>query len=407
MKKPELLSPAGDFESLEAAVAFGADAVYLGGRMFSMRTSPRNFGEEELCRAVEFAHKNGVKIYLTCNTLPRNDEIDKLPRFFEVAKDAGVDALIVTDIGVIELAKKYAKGIELHASTQTGVVNYASANVLYSMGVKRVVLAREMSLREISVLREHTPRLLEIEAFVHGAMCVSFSGRCLLSNYLTGRDSNRGECAQPCRWSYALCESTRPGEYMPIYEDDQGTYILNSRDLCMIEHIPELVRAGITSFKIEGRAKSAYYVAVITNAYRMAIDRFMSEGEQYKFDKSLLDEVNKVSHRDYCTGFYFGPIEKGQIYKGAAYIRNWDIAAKIIGEKNGLAECLERNPFSPLDTFELLEPGKTGRPVKVKQIYDENGEKISRAVHPGMRVFLDLSEAPCKNGILRKIPSNL
>lgn len=407
MKKPELLSPAGDFESLEAAVAFGADAVYLGGRMFTMRTSSRNFDNEELGRAAEFAHKNGVKIYLTCNTLPRNDEIDKLPRFFEAAKDAGVDAFIVSDLGVIELAKKYAKGIELHASTQTGIVNYASANALYSMGIKRVVLAREMSLREISVLRENTPRLLEIEAFVHGAMCVSFSGRCLLSNYLTGRDSNRGECAQPCRWSYALCESTRPGEYMPIYEDEKGTYILNARDLCMIEHIPELISAGISSFKIEGRAKSAYYVAVVTNAYRMAIDRYFSEGEQYKFDKNLLDEVNKVSHRDYCTGFYFGPIEKGQIYNGAAYIRNWDIAAKIVGEKNGLAECLERNPFSPQDTFELLEPGKTGRPVKVRQIYDENGEKISRAVHPGMRVFLDLGEAPCKNGILRKIPSNL
>lgn len=404
MKKPELLAPAGDFESLEAAIAYGADAVYLGSKMFSMRTSSQNFDHEELCSAVEYAHEKGAKIYLTCNTLPRNDEIDALPGFFEMAKDAGVDAFIVSDLGVMETAKKYAPEIELHASTQTGIVNYASANALYSMGVKRVVLAREMSLEEISALRDNTPRLLEIETFVHGAMCVSFSGRCLLSTYLTSRDANRGQCAQPCRWSYTLSENTRPGVYMPVFEDDMGTHILNARDLCMIEHIPELVRAGITSFKIEGRAKSAYYTAVVTNAYRIAIDRYFEQRDDYAFDKTLLDEVKKVSHRDYCTGFYFGPIEKGQVYEGAAYIRDWDIAAKVIGNENGLAVCLERNPFSTLDTFELVEPGKTGRQVIVRQIFNESGEKIARAVHPGMRVWLDIGEHPSVNAILRKIP---
>lgn len=411
MKKPELLSPAGDFESLEAAIAYGADAVYLGGKSFSMRTSARNFSCEELCRAVDFAHKRGVKIYLTCNTIPRNAEIDNLPSFFEQAKSAGVDALIISDIGVLEIAKKYAHDVELHASTQMGIVNYASANALYSMGVKRVVLARELSLREIAELRNHTPRLLEIEAFVHGAMCVSFSGRCLLSDYLAARGANRGECAQPCRWTYTLCESSRPGVYMPVFEDDNGTHIMNSRDLCMIEHIPELIRAGITSFKIEGRAKSAYYVAIVTNAYRMAIDAYFENKENYVFDAELMKEVEKVSHRDYCTGFYFGPIKKGQIYEGAAYIRNWDIAAKVIGCENGLAVCREKNPISPLDVFELVEPGKTGRRVKVLAIFDRSGKRLSRADHPEMEVLLSIvgesdSDSvilPAANSILRKM----
>lgn len=403
MKKPELLSPAGDFESLEAAVTYGADAVYLGSEMFSMRTSSGNFDKDGLCRAVEYAHNNGVKIYLTCNTLPRNSELDALPAFFTEAKKAGVDALIVSDLGVMRIAEKYAGGIELHASTQTGVVNYAAACALHSLGVKRVVLARELTLEEISVLRDNTPRCLEIEAFVHGSMCVSFSGRCLLSQYLVSRDANRGRCAQPCRWKYTLCESTRPGEYMPVFEDGSGTYILNARDLCMIEHIPELVKAGVTSLKIEGRAKSAYYVAAVTNAYRIAIDDFTVCGGEYVFDKKLLCEVKKVSHRDYCTGFYFGPVEKGQIYSESTYIRDWDIAAKITGEDGKFTVCSQRNPFTAEDTMELLEPGKTGVPVKIYGMYDVGGRKIQRAAHPGMTVMLDIGLHVKKNSILRKL----
>jgi putative protease len=402
MNKPELLAPAGDFECLRAAVSYGADAVYIGGKAFTMRESSKNFDSKQLHEAVDYAHRYGVKLFLTCNTLPRNDELAQLPGFLEEAKDAGVDALIICDLGVIEMAKRYAPGVEIHASTQMGIVNYATACALFEMGVKRVVLARELSLEEISVLRDNTPRALELESFVHGAMCVSFSGRCLLSEYLTGRDANRGQCAQPCRWGYTLCESTRPGEYMPVFEDDRGTHIMNSRDLCMIEHIPELVRAGITSFKIEGRAKSAYYVAAVTNAYRIAIDNYEKYGDNYKFDTDLMREVEKVSHRAYCTGFYFGPIEKGQIYHGEAYIRNWDIVAEVEGYKGELAVCRERNPFEAHGVYEAIEPGKIGIKVKVRAIYDENGAQISNACHPDMRVMLDLDRKLSAHAIIRK-----
>lgn len=402
MIKPELLAPAGDFDSLRAAVSFGADAVYLGGSAFTMRSSPANFSNEQLALAVKYAHRHGVKVHLTCNTLPRNDELRELPDFLKSAQDAGVDAFIICDLGVMEMAKKYAPNVEIHASTQTGVVNYATANYLHSMGLKRVVLSRELSLDEIKTIRDNTPRTLEIETFVHGAMCVSFSGRCLLSNYLTGRDANRGRCAQPCRWSYTLCESKRPGEYFPVFEDDKGTHILNARDLCMIEHIPELVNAGISSFKIEGRAKSAYYVAVVTNAYRIAIDKFAKEGAAYKFDKALLDEVNKVSHRDYCTGFYYGPIEKGQIYEGETYIRNWDIVAQVAENDGAYTVATVRNPIDAPGTYEAVEPGKVGRVITVKTMFDENGKKIERAAHPEMTVNLDINPPLAPNSIIRK-----
>lgn len=403
MVKPELLAPAGDFECLKAAVAFGADAVYLGGRAFTMRCSPQNFGRRQLAEAVKYAHARGVRVHLTCNTLPHSDELKDLPEFLKEAADAGVDAFIICDLGIMELAKRYAPQVEIHASTQTGIVNYGTANALHTLGVKRVVLARELSLDEISEIRENTPRSLEIETFVHGAMCVSFSGRCLLSSYLTGRDANRGNCAQPCRWNYALCEQTRPGEYFPIFEDGQGTHILNARDLCMIEHIPELVRAGIGSFKIEGRAKSAYYVATVTNAYRMAIDAWFENSESYRFDRTLREEVEKVSHRDYCTGFYFGPIEKGQLYSGDTYIRKWDIAAVAEANENGLVRCAERNPFEVPCRLEAVEPGKTGEEVTVRAMFGENGEKLLKACHPDMKVFLDIGRPLTPNSILRKI----
>lgn len=402
MIKPELLAPAGDFDCLRAAVSFGADAVYLGGSAFTMRSSPANFDKDQLIEAVKYAHRHGVKVHLTCNTLPRNDELSELPEFLKSAQYAGVDAFIICDLGVMQMAKKYAPNVEIHASTQTGVVNFATANYLHSMGLKRVVLSRELSLDEIKTIRDNTPRTLEIETFVHGAMCVSFSGRCLLSNYLTGRDANRGRCAQPCRWSYTLCESKRPGEHFPVFEDDKGTHILNARDLCMIEHIPELVDAGISSFKIEGRAKSAYYVAVVTNAYRIAIDRFAKEGPDYKFDKALLDEVNKVSHRDYCTGFYYGPIEKGQIYEGDTYIRNWDIVAQVVENDGAYTVATVRNPIEAPGTYEAVEPGKVGRVITVKSMFDENGKKIERAAHPEMTVNLEIDPPLAPNSIIRK-----
>ncbi|MBO7682852.1 MAG: U32 family peptidase, partial [Clostridia bacterium] len=273
--KPELLAPAGDRERLDAALLYGADAVYLGGQEFGMRAAPPNFSEEGLKEAVRDCHARGVRVHLTANTLPRNEELEKLPAFLERAKEAEIDALIIADVGVMKLAQKYAPGVDIHMSTQAGVVNYLTANTLYEMGAKRVVMARECSLEEIAEVRAKTPKDLEIEAFVHGAMCMSVSGRCLLSNYMTGRDGNRGECAQPCRWQYHLMEEKRPGEYFEITEEEHGTYFLNSKDMCLIEHIPELVDAGISAFKIEGRAKSAFYVAAATNAYRAAIDGFL------------------------------------------------------------------------------------------------------------------------------------
>ena len=302
---PEVLAPAGDMERLEAAVDFGADAVYLGGTSFGMRAGPKNFDEAALKSAVEKCHARGVKVYLTCNTLPRNDEIPYFEGFIKYAYEVGVDAAIVADLGLLSLIKKYTPDMEIHMSTQTGIVNYVTANELYNMGAKRVVLARELSLDEVAEIRAKSPADMEIEVFVHGAMCVSFSGRCLLSSYLVNRDANRGQCAQPCRWGYHLMEEKREGQYFPIFEDEKGTYILNSKDMCMIDHIDKLVKAGVTSLKIEGRAKSAYYVSVITNAYRMAVDWYKEHPDDYKLPDYIRDEVFKVSHRDYCTGFFF------------------------------------------------------------------------------------------------------
>lgn len=347
-RSPELLAPAGDRERLEAAVRFGADAVYLGGSAFGMRAAPANFTFDELRCAVEYAHERGVRVYLACNTLPRNAEIDALPAFLTAWAECGVDAFIITDLGVLELARRYAPQVELHVSTQAGIVNYAAANAFYALGAKRIVTAREMSLAEIGELRARTPGELAIECFVHGAMCVSFSGRCLLSNYMTGRDSNRGDCAQPCRWKYHLVEEKRPGQYFPVEEDKDGTYLLNARDLCMIEHIPELISAGVTSFKIEGRAKSAYYTAVVTNAYRCAIDGYLRAQDQtgYRPEPWILEELTRVSHREYCTGFYFDkPQANAQIFYDGGYRRDWEVAAVAGNTAGGLLHAVQRNRF--------------------------------------------------------------
>ena len=302
----EVLSPVGDTERFNAALKYGADAVYLGRKSFGMRSSPMNFDYEQLISAVNKAHEKGVKVYLTCNTLPRNNEIPEFQQFIEEAVSAKVDAVIVADIGLMALVKKFAPDMEIHMSTQTGIVNYVTATELYNMGAKRVVLARELSLEEIAEIRAKSPKDMEIEVFVHGAMCVSFSGRCLLSQYLVNRDANRGECAQPCRWSYHLMEEKRTDQFFPVFEDEKGTYILNAKDLCMIDHIDKLAEAGVSSLKIEGRAKSAYYVAVITNAYRMAVDEYYKNPNNFKLSDWIHDEVFKVSHRKYCTGFFFG-----------------------------------------------------------------------------------------------------
>lgn len=378
---PELLSPAGDEVRLRYALDFGADAVYIGATAFGMRSNPANFNAEQLKNAVKSAHSLGKRLYLTCNTLPRNDELSELPDFLTYAQEVGVDALIVADLGVLSLAKKYAPYTDIHISTQAGVVNYETARAFYDMGAKRVVLARELSLDEIATLRAKTPAELEIEAFVHGAMCMSFSGRCILSDYMTGRDANRGDCAQPCRWKYHISEETRPGQYYPIEQDDCGTYIFNSKDLCMIEHIPELISAGINSFKIEGRAKSEYYTAVITKAYRAAIDEYLKNPcSEYTLPRWILEETDKISHREYSTGFYFGRMKDGQILDNGGYIRKWDLCALYRKQKNGRLYVDQRNRFFEGDELEVSEPFKPPFKIKVIDLYNENdGEKVSAA----------------------------
>lgn len=385
---PELLAPAGDRERLEAALMYGADAVYLGGDAFGMRAAPQNFNFEQLEEAVKLCHAKGVKVYLTCNTLARNDEILVLPSYLERWADIGVDAFIVADIGVLSLCKKYAPNVPVHISTQAGIVNYVTANEFYNMGASRVVTARELSMTEIAEIRAKVPKDLEIECFVHGAMCVSFSGRCLLSNYLVNRDANRGECAQPCRWEYAIMEVKRDGMYFPIQDSKEGTYILNSKDMCMIEHIPEMVKAGISSFKIEGRAKSAYYAAVITNAYRVAIDEYLKNPSMdYTPPQWVIDEVYKVSYRDYCTGFYFNaPNEDANISFEGGYKRHYDVMAEVKGYEDGYLIVEQRNKFCKGDVLDALQPSTEPVVFTAEEIFDKDGNEIESAPHPMMIV---------------------
>lgn len=399
-KCPEVLAPVGDFERLVTAIKYGADAVYLGGKQFGMRASPANFDTEELKRAVKFAHENGVRVYLTCNTLPRNNEIAELDEFLLYARDAGIDALIVADIGVLLAARRVVPEIDVHISTQTGVVNYVTANELYNLGAKRVVLARELSLEEITEIREKTPPELEIECFVHGAMCVSFSGRCLISNYMLGRDANRGECAQPCRWGYHLMEEKRPGVYYPVFEDEKGTYIMNAKDMCMIEHIDKLVKAGITSLKIEGRAKSAYYVAVITNAYRMAVDDYLKDPQNFVIKDWIVEETKKVSHRDYCTGFYFGQVDNCMSESG--YLRSFDIVAIAEKYENGVSTLSQRGKFVLGDEIEVVCPGKKPFAFTVQNMQNEIGEEIESAPHAMMTLTIKTEHEIEPGSILRK-----
>ena len=385
-KKPELLAPAGDMERLKMAVLYGADAVYLAGTDFGMRAFAGNFSQEELPRAVDFAHRHGVRVHCTINTMPRNDEVARLPEHLERLNDAGVDALIVADLGAFTLAGRYAPRCQRHISTQASISNYETARAWYDLGASRVILAREVGLEELRTIRAKTPADLEIEAFVHGAMCVSYSGRCLLSNYMTGRDSSRGACAQPCRYQYALMEEKRPGEYFPIEEDAKGTYILNSRDMCMIDHLEDLMDAGLDSLKIEGRAKSAYYAAVVTGAYRHCLD---DAAAGRPIDPVWRDEVEHVSHRPYSTGFYYGP--PGQYYNNSRYIREWQVVALVTDcDASGNATLSLRNKFRTGDTVELVGPDLRPFAMTVPDMTDGEGTPLDEPRTPQMTFHMKL-----------------
>ncbi|MGM9607223.1 MAG: U32 family peptidase [Oscillospiraceae bacterium] len=397
VNKPELLAPAGDFERLRMAVAYGADAVYLAGGDFGMRAFAGNFTPEELGQAVALCHDKGVAVHVTCNTLPRNGEVARLPEFLERLEELRVDAAIVADLGVFRLAQKYAPHVKLHMSTQAGVANYESARMWYELGASRVILARELSLDEVRELRAKTPAGLEVETFVHGAMCVSYSGRCVLSNYMTGRDAQRGACAQPCRYKYALMEEKRPGEYFPVEEDGKGAYIFSSRDMCMIDHIPALMEAGVNSLKIEGRAKSAYYAAVTTNAYRHAIDA-AAAGET--LDPVWRDEVEKVSHRHYSTGFFFG--EPGQYTADGRYIRQWQVVAQVEScDADGNAVLSLRNKFARGDELELIGPGLAPIAFRVPEMEDLDGFPLAEPRVPQMKFRMKLPVEAAPLSLLR------
>ena len=389
MNKLELLSPAGDMERLRMAVLYGADAVYLAGTTFGMRAFAGNFDPDELREAVRFAHSNNVRVHCTINTMPRNDEVLRLPEHLELLNDAGVDAVIVADLGAYTMAGKYAPNCQRHISTQASISNYETANAWYDLGAQRVILARELSLEEIRTIREKTPADLEIEAFVHGAMCVSYSGRCLLSNYMTSRDSNRGACAQPCRYQYALMEEKRPGEYFPIEEDEKGTYILNSRDMCMIDHLDDLLDVGLDSLKIEGRAKSAYYAAIVTGAYRHCLDDVMAG---CPIDPVWRDEVDHVSHRPYATGFYYG--HPGQFYANSRYIREWQVVALVTDcDEDGNATLSLRNKFRAGDVVELVGPDLRPFSMTVPQMKDAEGNPLEEPKTPQMTFHMKLPRA--------------
>ena len=398
MRKLELLSPAGDMERLKMSVLYGADAVYLAGTSFGMRSFAGNFTPEELPVAVKYAHDHGVKVHVTVNTMPRNNEVVELPAYLEQLDDAGVDSLIVADLGAFMLAGKHAPHCERHISTQQSIANYECAQSWFDLGAQRVVLARELSLKEITEIRQKVDPKLEIETFGHGAMCVSYSGRCLLSNYMTGRDSNRGACAQPCRYQYALMEEKRPGEYFPVYEDEKGTYILNSRDMCTIDHLKDLMDAGIDCIKIEGRAKSAYYAAIVTGAYRHVIDDIYAGRE---IDKVWRDEVDHVSHRIYSTGFYYG--KPGQYVENSRYIREWQIVAKVEEcDENGLALCSLNNKFRTGDALELVGPDLRPFEVIPQNMTDLEGNALEEPRTPQMKFYIPLPKQVPAHSILRR-----
>lgn len=405
MTKPELLAPAGNLEKLKMALIYGADAVYIGGEKFGLRAQAGNFTIEDMKEGVRLAHELGKKIYVTVNIIPHNEDLEGFSDYVRELQSIGVDALIFSDPGIFLIIKEAAPEMELHLSTQANNTNYKSAEFWYKQGVKRVVLARELSLTEIKEIIDKSPKDLEFEAFVHGAMCISYSGRCLLSNYMVGRDANRGECAHPCRYKYYLLEEKRPGQYMPVEEDEKGTYIFNSRDLCMIEHIPELVKSGIKSFKIEGRMKSSYYIATVVGAYRKAIDHYFADPDNYVTDKELVDEVHKASHREFSTGFYFGkPDSKGQIYETSSYVRDYAFVGLVLDydASTGIATIEQRNKMSVGEEIEIIGPNKKMFTQKIEGMWDEEGQEIESAPHPQQIVKMKMKHEVSKYDIIRR-----
>ena len=405
MKKVELLAPAGNLEKLKMAIMYGADAVYLGGEAFGLRASSDNFSLSDMELGVQFAHQKGKKVFLTMNIIPHNSDLDTMSEYTKQASQTGIDAIIVSDPGVFSIVREVVPNMEIHISTQANNTNWRSSTFWYEHGAKRVVLARELSLGEITEIRTKIPKELELEIFVHGAMCISYSGRCLLSSYMANRDSNRGLCAHPCRWKYYLMEEKRPGEYMPVFEDDKGTYILNSKDLCMIEHIPELVASGVSSLKIEGRMKSSYYVATVVSAYRKALDSYYKDPERYEFNPIWLDEVSKASHREFTTGFFFGKAnENTQNYNTSSYVRDYEFMGLVTAYdcKTGIATIEQRNKMQIGDEIEILNPDGSFFTQTIENMKSQVGEDISEAPHPQMMVFMkvDSEVTPCS--ILRK-----
>ncbi len=403
MEKPELLAPGGSLEKLKTAIEYGADAVYIGGEAFGLRVAAENFSADEMKEGIEFAHKRGKKVYLTANIIPHNRDIEKFYGFVEEIKPLGLDAVLVADLGMFDILRENAPEIPVHISTQANNVNYKSACMWHKLGAKRVVLAREMSFAEMKEIRDKTPKELELEAFVHGAMCISYSGRCLLSNYMTHRDANLGACAHPCRWNYALVEETRPGEYMNVYENERGSFIFNSKDLCLIEHIPELIESGISSFKLEGRVKTSYYVATVVKAYREEIDRYLDNPDKYVFNKAQLDELCKVSHRPYTTGFsYRKPDGSEQVYTDSSYIRDYDLIGIVTDYSDGMMTITQRNRFFKGDEIEIMQPGKPFDTQIIEYMENDKGEEIDVAPHAAMTVRIKTDIQVCKNAMLRK-----
>jgi len=405
MKKVELLAPAGNLEKLKMAILFGADAVYIGGQRFGLRASADNFSLEDMKEGLAFAHQRNCKVYVTVNIIPHNEDLVGLPEYIKELDKLGVDAVIVSDPGIFNIVREAAPNMEIHISTQANNTNYLSARFWYDLGAKRIVVARELSINEIKEIVNNTPADMDIEAFVHGAMCISYSGRCLLSNYMTGRDSNRGACSHPCRWKYSLVEEKRPGEYYPVYEDERGTYIFNSKDLCMIEYIPQLIDAGIYSFKIEGRMKSSFYVATVVSAYRKAIDAYMADPENYRFNPEWLVELSKASHREYTTGFYFNKTTGAdQIYHTSSYIREYDFVGMVLeyDKETGIAKVEQRNRMIVGDEIEVVIPGKDYFIQTIEEMRNEEGESIRTAPHPQMIVYMPMKQEVVPYTILRR-----
>ena len=405
MRIPELLVPASSLEVLQVAVIFGADAVYIGGEAFGLRAKAKNFSKEDMSEGVRFAHEHGVKVYVTANILAHNQDLEGVRKYFEELREIGPDALIISDPGVYQIAKEVCPEIERHISTQANNTNYGTYQFWYQMGAKRVVTARELSLEEIREIRSRIPEDMEIETCIHGAMCISYSGRCLLSNYLTGRDSNQGACTHPCRWKYSVMEESRPGEYFPVYENERGTFIFNSKDLCMIEHIPDLINAGIDSFKIEGRMKTALYVATVARTYRKAIDDYLKDPALYEENMSWYQEqISNCTYRQFTTGFFYGkPTQEAQIYDNNTYIKEYTYLG-IVGETNEEGKyCIsQRNKFSVGEQIEVMKPNGDNIEATVKSIQDEEGNQMESAPHPKQILYIDLGIKLDRYDILRR-----